>query len=251
RDIAHDTFDTRHLLNWQRVNHFRNDRELCRKDLLVKNLKKRKRSIQREGQQDEAERHDFWPTTYVLPGEYALFAEESKRRANSKWIMKPIARSQGRGIFIVTRLSQISKWKSDSRWEKTKEDGPETYVVQRYITNPYLVAGRKFDMRLYVLVTSYMPMTVWIYRAGFCRFSHARYSNATEDLEDMEKHLTNVAIQKRTESYDKDFGGKWGLRQLKLHLMALHGVAAVNTLFHEIQSLILRSLLSVQQVWIR
>lgn len=65
-----------------------------------------------------------------------------------------------RGIFIVTKLSQISKWKSDSRWEKTREDGPETYVVQRYVTNPYLVAGRKFDMRLYVLVTSYMPMTV-------------------------------------------------------------------------------------------
>lgn len=36
---------------------------------------------------------------------------------------------------------------------------------------------------------------VWVYRAGFCRFSHARYSNATEDLEDMEKHLTNIAIQ--------------------------------------------------------
>lgn len=57
-----------------------------------------------------------------------------------------------------------------------------------------------------------------------------------------------VSLQKRTESYDKEFGGKWGIRQLKLHLMALHGVSAVNTLFHEIQSLILRSLLSVQQV---
>lgn len=42
-----------------------------------------------------------------------------------------------------------------------------------------------------------MRVKVWVYRAGFCRFSHARYSNATEDLEDMEKHLTNVAIQVR------------------------------------------------------
>lgn len=41
----------------------------------------------------------------------------------------------------------------------------------------------------------YICVKVWVYRAGFCRFSHARYSNATEDLEDMEKHLTNVAIQ--------------------------------------------------------
>lgn len=65
-----------------------------------------------------------------------------------------------RGIFIVTKLSQVSKWKLDSRRDKPKEDSPEPYVVQRYISNPYLVAGRKFDMRLYVLLTSFMPMSV-------------------------------------------------------------------------------------------
>ena len=78
-----------HLESWQRLNHFRNGRELCRKDLLVKNLKRRKRQLDREGRHEEAEAYDFFPVTFVLPREYAMFVEEFKR-SGGVWIMKPI-----------------------------------------------------------------------------------------------------------------------------------------------------------------
>jgi hypothetical protein len=59
--------------------------------------------------------------------------------------MKPTGKSQGKGIFLFHKLSQIAKWKSDNRWRPDKEDA-ECYVVQRYIQNPYLLGGRKVSL---------------------------------------------------------------------------------------------------------
>jgi tubulin polyglutamylase TTLL9 len=242
-------FDHVHLETWQRVNHYRNCRELCRKDLLVKNLKRQKKMLIKEKRTREAELYDFWPTTYVLPGDYALFAEEFKRTDGGAWIMKPIGKAQGKGIFLFQKLSQISQWKSEHRWKPGNPE-VESYVVQRYIPNPYLVAGKKFDLRLYALVTTYAPLTVFLYRSGFARFTNIRYSNDPKDLDNAFMHLTNVAIQKTSENYDKDSGQKWDVRQLKLYLMSVHGTDKVDKLFNEMQMIMLRSLLSVQPVMI-
>ena len=96
---------------------------------------------------------NFFPTTYNLPGDYSLFVEEF-RKIGGVWIMKPIGKSQGRGIFLLNKLTQISQWKNDFRW---KPDSPqaEPYIVQKYIMNPLLIGGKKFDLRIYVLVTCY------------------------------------------------------------------------------------------------
>lgn len=82
--------------------------------------------------------------------------------------MIQIGRSQGKGIFLFRAISEISEWSDTS-------NQPEAYIVQRYIHNPLLIGHKKFDMRIYVLVTSHNPLTIYLYRSGFGRFTHYRY----------------------------------------------------------------------------
>lgn len=79
----------------------------------------------------------------------------------------------------------------------------ETYVISKYIDNPLLVGGKKFDLRLYgkycgnlVLVTSYRPLKAYVYDEGFARFCNELYSSDIAEMDNMFVHLTNVAIQK-------------------------------------------------------
>jgi len=56
---------------------------------MIKNLKRYKKQLEKEGKLDEAAAYNFFPITYNLPGEYSLFCEEFKKN-NCVWIMKPV-----------------------------------------------------------------------------------------------------------------------------------------------------------------
>eukprot|EP00347_Sterkiella_histriomuscorum_P006545 403352361 len=246
RDQIYEILNHFHLQAHQKVNHYRNHYELTRKDLMVKNLKRYKKQLEKEGKYEEANTFNFFPTTYNLPGDYSLFVEEFKKTLGSVWIMKPIAKSQGKGIFLFNKLQQISQWKNDFRW-KPESPQAEPYIVQRYIMNPLLIGGKKFDMRIYCLVTSYTPLTAYLYRTGFGRFTHHRYTTNMEDIANNYVHLTNVAIQKTSENYDERLGGKWDLRSMKLYLMSKYGQDKVSDAFSQIQDMIIKCLQSVQK----
>ncbi|KAI8906783.1 tubulin-tyrosine ligase family-domain-containing protein [Gorgonomyces haynaldii] len=250
---VHETFDHVYLHEHQRINHFRNHYELTRKDLLVKNVKRMIKTIEKEYGKQESQKFEFICQSYVLPQEHALFQEEFKRNSGSVWIMKPVGKAQGKGIFLINKMSQIAGWKKDPRIKANKsaeDESPEAYIVQRYIENPYLIGGKKFDIRGYVLVTSYYPLVVYIHRNGFCRFSASQFSMQAKDISNMYIHATNVAIQKHSPHYDGDKGCKWLLRNLKMYLISKHGTKRVDELFTEMEALVVRSLMSVQKVMI-
>ncbi|XP_046565070.1 LOW QUALITY PROTEIN: probable tubulin polyglutamylase TTLL9 [Haliotis rubra] len=251
REWLHQNYDTTFLHEHQRILHFRNHYELTRKNLMVKNLKRLRKQVEREHGKLEAQSFDFYPTTYELPSEYHIFVEEFKKSPGVVWIMKPAAKSQGKGIFLFRKLKDIMDWRK-GQYQPVSDpnirEGPELYVVQPYIEDPYLIGGRKFDIRVYVLVLSYNPLKVWLYRDGFARFSNTRFS--LDSIEDAYVHLTNVAVQKTAPDYDPERGCKWSTRQLRKYLSAKHGDEDVKNLFKNIDNMIIKCLQSVQKIMI-
>eukprot|EP00050_Salpingoeca_kvevrii_P007748 m.298326 g.298326 ORF g.298326 m.298326 type:complete len:403 (+) comp13833_c0_seq1:294-1502(+) len=234
----------------QLLNHFPNHYELTRKDLMVKNIKRYRRELEREGsplaERDERGRYvhlDIIPDTFMLPADYSIFVEEFRRNPHATWIMKPSGSAQGKGIFLVNRLSQLKKWSRGTQ-------SARSYVISSYLDRPFLVGGKKFDLRLYVLVTSYRPLKAYMNREGFCRFCTVKYNANMTDLDNMFVHLTNVSLQKHSAEYNDVHGGKWNVKNLRLHLEATRGQAAADKLFDDMNWIIVQSLKSVQNVMI-
>ena len=144
------------LFLFQKVNHFLGNKQLARKDLLKKNIEQ----IQKLGPRMK-QLFDIIPETYLLPGEnmgfIRKFRECSLKDPLNYWILKPVGMSRGRGIELIKDLEEVVF--------------SEPVVLQKYLSNPLLVDGYKFDMRIYVLVTSINPLQAYIYREGFARMS--------------------------------------------------------------------------------
>ena len=181
------------LLTWQRVNHFSGAAQLTRKDLLKGHLARRERRT--KGDKVMAD-------TFLLPMEYMAFVEAFTRgreeaeaeaealaergeggtgRLRNAWILKPVHESRGRGISLLADMGGLSYG--------------DLSVVQRYIGDPMLVGGHKFDLRLYVLVNSFSPLEAYVHTQGFARFAAERYDPGPEALGNLRMHLTNTAVQ--------------------------------------------------------
>lgn len=65
-------------------------------------------------------------------------------------------------------------------------------------------------------------------------------------------HLTNVSIQKHTDDYENNKNhSKWDLKSLRIYLLTKIGKEETEMLFSDIQSVILKSLFSVENVMIQ
>ncbi|XP_007909551.1 tubulin polyglutamylase TTLL4 isoform X2 [Callorhinchus milii] len=215
------------LREYQKLNHFPGSFQIGRKDRLWRNLSKMQT---RFGKKE----FNFFPQSFVLPHDIKLLKGAWAESSKQKWIVKPPASARGIGIQVIHRWSQLPK--------------KRPLLVQRYLHKPYLIGESKFDLRIYVYVTSYDPLRIYVFTDGLVRFASCKYSASMKSLSNKFMHLTNYSVNKLNTEYKPNGdetvcqGHKWALKALWAYL----GQKGVNTdaLWAQIKDVIVKTIIA-------
>uniref|UniRef100_A0A671YQQ3 Tubulin tyrosine ligase-like family, member 7 n=1 Tax=Sparus aurata TaxID=8175 RepID=A0A671YQQ3_SPAAU len=175
------------LRNYQRINHFPGMGEICRKDCLARNMSKMIKCQPQE--------YSFIPKTWIFPAEYTQFQnyvkELRRKRKQKTFIVKPANGAMGHGISLIRNCEKLP--------------AQEHFIVQEYLDKPFLMEGYKFDLRIYILVTSCDPLRIFLYNDGLVRMGTEKYHAPSEaNLSQLYMHLTNYSVNKHNENFERD-----------------------------------------------
>lgn len=160
------------------------------------------------------------------------------------YIMKPTASSCGRGIKVIGKKAHVGKRSG--------------YLVSKYLSKPHLLRGFKYDLRIYVLVTCFDPLRVYLFEEGLVRMATQQYSTGKTTLGKRFVHLTNFSVNKKASNYvpnqasnlenlnfdEPNNSSKWCLKQLRAEYQKM-GID-FNDVFERIKDVIIKTLISVE-----
>lgn len=215
---------------FKKCNHFPGTFQFGRKDNMYRHVSRMIREF--------GEEYRIVPKTWIFPEDLRRFQKEREDTTEAKlWILKPANSACGRGIRILTKNSGLPK--------------KGQFVACEYIMRPHLLNGFKYDLRLYVFITSYEPLTIYLYREGLVRFATQPYS--TKNTKTRFAHLTNFSVNKKAASFraaedgvDDAGASKWSLKGLQAAFKEL-GID-YEAVFVRVKDLVVKAVLSVEPV---
>jgi tubulin monoglycylase TTLL3/8 len=169
------------------------------------------------------------------------FPQNKMNQGRNVWIIKPAGMSRGRGIRCYDNLTEIF----DHIRVKESE-----WIAQKYIENPLIIKNKKFDIRQWVLVTDWEPLTIWFYQECYVRFTAQSFD--PNDLANKFAHLTNNSISKKMESCETSEieGNMWFLDEFKTYLNSTFDEKDLfeKKIQPQMQNIVIKSLQSVQDM---
>jgi tubulin--tyrosine ligase len=111
---------------------------------------------------------------------------------------------------------------------ESTRSGKRTCIVQKYIHNPLLVNKRKFDIRVFTMISSINGhMKGYFFDDMYFRTSCKEFSLVY--LANRFIHLTNDAVQKKSEDYGKfENGNKFSVNDFQKYLDLHHSELSIN-----------------------
>jgi len=170
-----------------------------------------------------------------------------KEQNDATFLIKPVNAYGGTGIKIVGAYGAGVHTVSRELCLRGR------YVAQRYLDNPLLLDGRKFDIRVYAFVARVAPKDRLLayYHQGHARVNVAKY----ETDGGVAAHLTNTNIQKHLDEYrDNDLAKEdhnWSLEALKDHLRDLGepGRRAADNLVEHMKKAMTTAIVAAAPKW--
>ncbi|XP_041972719.1 tubulin glycylase 3A-like isoform X2 [Aricia agestis] len=158
------------------------------------------------------------------------------------WIVKPGNKCRGKGIYLMNNIKDIVSLINVPA-QKSR------YVVQKYIENPLIIYGTKFDIRQWFLITNCQPLTIWVYKDSYLRFSSQMFSlsNYHESV-----HLTNNAVQTKYKNCERDKAlpdeNMWDCHTFKAYLRQIGKYEMWDTkIYPEIKQSLVGAMLACQE----
>ena len=111
--------------------------------------------------------------------------------------------------------------------------------------------NRKFDIRQWVLITDWNPLTIWLYAEPYIRFPASDFS--FDNISNRYAHLSNNSVCKNAAKVSTTHeieGNMWRLDQLNDHLQGEYGFDVwEDVILDKIKNVVINTMESVQDMF--
>ena len=92
-------------------------------------------------------------------------------------------------LWIIKQKEENTDTKA--HFFKSLKNIPKEFVMSKYLTNPHLIDGKKYHLRLYVLISGIKPLRIYLYNEGFAHIAKQKFSLDEKNFDNKKVHLTN------------------------------------------------------------